>query len=195
MGVVRGVTQVNAPTGPRVRLVPFAEKHLDATFQWVNDPSMMRLLGRAARVESGEHLRWFEQLKQRTDCRYFSVETSDAGVHVGNIWLWDINTRDRKAEVRILFGDESARGRGYGSEAIRSLANQAFDTMSLHRLYAYVFSMNPRAIRAFEKAGFKSEGILRQDRHVGGEYVDVYLLGQLASDRGGRERVLDDDAR
>jgi RimJ/RimL family protein N-acetyltransferase len=175
-----------AATEPRVRLVPLADKHLDATFQWVNDPAMMRLLGRAARVESDEHLRWFEQLKHRTDCRYFSVETTDAGLHVGNIWLWDINTADRKAEVRILFGEEAARGRGYGSEAIRLLADLAFDTLSLHRLYAYVFAINPRAKRSFEKAGFTSEGILRQDRLTAGEYVDVYLLGQLASDRGGR---------
>jgi len=170
----------------RVQLVPLADRHLDATFQWVNDPAMMRLLGRAARVESDEHRHWFERLKQRTDCRYFSVETTDAGRHVGNIWLWDINTADAKAEVRILFGDESARGRGYGSEAIRLLADLAFDTMSLRRLYAYVFSINPRAKRAFEKAGFRSEGTLRQDRRVADEYVDVHLLGQLASDRGGR---------
>jgi RimJ/RimL family protein N-acetyltransferase len=170
----------------RVQLVPLADRHLDATFQWVNDPAMMRLLGRAARVEPDEHRRWFERLKQRTDCRYFSVETTDAGRHVGNIWLWDINTADAKAEVRILFGDESARGRGYGSEAICLLADLAFDTMSLRRLYAYVFSINQRAKRAFEKAGFRSEGTLRQDRRVADEYVDVYLLGQLASDRGGR---------
>lgn len=169
--------------GSRVRLVPLAERHLDTTFRWVNDPAMMRLLGRSARVETDEHRRWFDQISQRTDCRYFSVETTEAALHVGNIWLWDINTTDRKAEVRILFGDEAARGRGYGSEAIRLLAELAFDTMGLHRLFAYVFSINPRAKRAFEKAGFTSEGVLRQDRRVGDEYVDVYLLGHLASDR------------
>jgi RimJ/RimL family protein N-acetyltransferase len=171
--------------GVRIRLVPLADKHLDATFHWVNDPSMMRLLGRTARVESDEHQRWFEQLTHRTDCRYFSVETVDEGQHVGNIWLWDLNSTDQKAEVRILFGDEASRGRGYGSEAIRLLADHAFDSMNLHRLYAYVFSFNPRAKRAFEKAGFKPEGLLRQDRRIGDEYVDVYLLGRLASDRRG----------
>ena len=167
----------------RVQLVPLAERHLDTTFRWVNDPAMMRLLGRSARVEPDEHRRWFDQIRHRTDCRYFSVETTEAALHVGNIWLWDINATDRKAEVRILFGDEAARGRGYGSEAIRLLADLAFDTMGLHRLFAYVFSINPRAKRAFEKAGFRFEGVLRQDRRVGDEYVDVYLLGQLSSDR------------
>jgi RimJ/RimL family protein N-acetyltransferase len=170
-----------------IRLVPLADKHLDTTFRWVNDPAMMRLLGRDARVESAEHQRWFERLKDRRDCRYFSVETVEDGRHVGNIWLWNINAVDGKAEVRILFGDETSRGRGYGSEAIRLLADLAFDTMSLRRLYAYVFSINPRAKRAFEKAGFGHEGLLRQDRRIGEEYVDVYLLGQLASDRRGGE--------
>jgi len=185
---------LNPATRSRVRLAPFAEKHLDTTFRWVNDPAMMRLLGRTACVDLDEHRRWFEQLKRRTDCRYFSVETAADGVHVGNIWLWDINTADGKAEVRILFGDETGRGRGYGSEAIALVAAVAFETMDLRRLYAYVFSINPRAKRAFEKAGFTCEGTLRQDRRVGDGYVDVYLLGQLASDRPGHEGGLDGDA-
>jgi RimJ/RimL family protein N-acetyltransferase len=175
---------IRPPDERRIRLVPLAETHLAATLRWVNDPAMMRLLGRSVAVDPDEHRRWFEQLKPRTDCRYFGVETTDTSIHVGNIWLWDINVTDQKAEVRILFGDEAGRGRGLGSEAIAMLADLAFDTMGLHRLYAYVFSINKRAKLAFEKAGFRAEGVLRQDRRVGDEYVDVYLLAQLAFDRG-----------
>jgi len=168
--------------GAQVGLVPLAEKHLDATFQWVNDPAMMRLLGRTAPVEPDEHQRWFLRLHTRTDCRYFAVETTDSGQHVGNVWLWDINAADRKSEVRVLFGDEASRGRGYGSEAIALLANLAFATFDLHRLYAYVFARNPRAKRAFEKAGFMVEGLLKEERRLGNEFIDVYLLARLASD-------------
>jgi RimJ/RimL family protein N-acetyltransferase len=117
-------------TRPLDRLVPFAETHLAATLGWVNDPAMMRLLGRAKRVESVEHQRWFEH----------------------------IDAADAKPEVCFLFGDEASRGRGYGSEAIDLLAGIAFNSMNLHRLYAYVFAINPRAKRAFEKAGFQVEG-------------------------------------
>src|SRR4030095_8382056 len=102
MGRARGGTQVNVTATPRrIRLIPLSEKHLDRTFVWVNDPALMHLLGRAQRVESDEHQRWFERLKHRSDCCYFSVETVDSGRHVGNIWLWDINTVDKKAEVRM----------------------------------------------------------------------------------------------
>jgi RimJ/RimL family protein N-acetyltransferase len=52
----------------------------------------------------------------------------------------------------------------------------------LHRLYAYVFARNPRAKRAFEKAGFTVEGLLRQERRFGTEFIDVYLLARLASE-------------
>ena len=168
--------------GARVSLVPLAENHLDATFQWVNDPVMMRLLGRTAPVDPDEHQRWFSRLHTREDCRYFAVETADSGRHVGNVWLWDINAADRKSEVRVLFGDEASRGHGYGSEAIGLLATLAFTTFDLQRLYAYVFGHNPRAKRAFEKAGFMVEELLRQERRLGNELIDVYLLARLASD-------------
>jgi len=168
--------------GTRVRLVPLGENHLDATFRWVNDPEMVRLLGRTAPVERDEHQRWFLRLATRTDCRYFAVETIDSGRHVGNVWLWDLNAADRKSEVRVLFGDAASRGLGYGSEAIALLAILAFTTLNLHRLYAYVFARNPRAKRAFEKAGFTVEGLLRQERRFGTEFIDVYLLARLASE-------------
>ena len=166
-------------TTDRIRLVPLSQRHLEATLTWVNDPEMMRLLGRRSPVEPDEHLRWFASLSSRPEHRYFAVETL-AGDHLGNIWLWDIDTHDRKAEVRVLFGSSAARGRGYGSEAIDAVSRLAFDTLRLSRVYAYVFSSNPRAKRAFEKAGFEVEGLLRRDRLVGGSPVDVWILGRLA---------------
>lgn len=169
--------------GARVRLVPLGHHHLDATFQWVNDPAMMQLLGRTAPVDADEHQRWFARLATRTDCRYFAVETIGSGRHVGNVWLWDINIVDLKSEVRVLFGDEASRGQGYGSEAIDLLATLAFTSFDLNRLYAYVFARNPRAKRAFEKAGFTVEALLKQERRLGNEFIDVYLLARSASEQ------------
>lgn len=166
----------------RVRLVPLGPQHLQATLAWVNDPEMMRLLGRSAPVTPAEHRQWFETLASRSDCRYFAVETTDTDVHIGNIWLWDIDRRHRRAEVRILFGNGTGRDRGLGSEAIGRLAGLVFGTMDLHRLCAYVMTLNPRAKRAFEKAGFTGEGLLRGDRWIGDAWVDTHILGRVSSD-------------
>ena len=166
--------------GQGVCLCPFDRRHFEATRTWANDPALSLLLDRARPVSDTEHERWTASLNGRGDCVYFAIETP-ASHHVGNIWLWAIDPRHRKAEVRIVIGDIQSVGRGMGSDAIRLLSEYAGDRLNLRRLYAYVLATNPRARRAFEKAGFELEGTLRRDRWVGGEYADVWLLGRLWS--------------
>ncbi len=176
------MTAASPAAQPRIRLTPLAERHLDATLTWANDAELMRLMDRVTPVEPDGHRRWFEGLRNREDCRYFAAETIDGDHHVGNVWLWNIDPRHRRAEIRVVMGDVTARDRGLGSEAIDLLATWAFQALGLHRVYAYVLAINPRAQRAFEKAGFRAEGLLRGDRWSGDMPVDVYLLARLASD-------------
>jgi RimJ/RimL family protein N-acetyltransferase len=165
--------------GETVSLAPFERSHLEATCAWANDPQLMRLLDRGRPVLEDEHQRWFASLNQRRDCAYFAIETNADAKHVGNIWLWNIEPRHRKAEVRIVIGDRAHRGHGTGTEAISLLCAHAFTRLHLHKVYAYVLAINARALRAFEKAGFVVEGTLREDRCVDESFTDVYLLGKL----------------
>ena len=168
--------------GPRVWLRPLGRAHLARTLQWANDPELAALLDRARPVEPEEHQRWFQGLAAREDCRYFAIERAGSGEHIGNVWLWDIVRRHRRAEVRVLIGTPGGENKGLGTEALGLLASYAFSHLDLHKLYAYVLAFNPRAKRAFEKAGYQVEGILRSDRWARDRYVDVYLLGRLRED-------------
>ena len=161
-----------------VVLRPFDRRHLAATLAWANDPELARLLDRARTIAAEEHERWFASLAGRADTRHFAIEAD--GRHVGNVWLAEIDERHRKAEVRIVMGRDAV-GRGCGPEALRLISDQAFGALGLRRLYAYVLAFNPRARRAFEKAGFELEGTLRQDRLAGGVPVDVFVLGRVKS--------------
>jgi RimJ/RimL family protein N-acetyltransferase len=169
-----------AAGGVPVALAPFGRRHLAATLEWTNDASLARLLDRARRIDPEEHERWFAALASRTDTRYFAIEVGATCDHVGNVWLADIDTRHLKAEVRVVVGREDATGRGVGSRAIDLMARHAFDALGLHRVYAYVLTLNPRAKRAFEKAGFTLEGVLRDDRRTADGFTDVFLLAKVA---------------
>jgi RimJ/RimL family protein N-acetyltransferase len=160
---------------PGVALVPFGRQHLAQTLQWTNDPELARLLDRHDTVTAEEHERWFVSLSSREDTIFFAIE--DDARHVGNVWLADISSRHRKAEVRIVLAPDAVN-RGCGSRAIELIAAQAFGHMNLHRLYAFVLAFNPRARRAFEKAGFTLEGTLREDRFDGARFVDAVVLGR-----------------
>ena len=170
--------------GRAVALVPLAARHLERTLAWANDAELMRLLNRVQLVSADEHEQWFAALRTATDCVYMAVEEVGTGNHIGNVWLWAIDQRDRKAEVRIVIGDVGATGRGAGTEAIELMCRYAFASFGLERLYAYILAFNARAKRAFEKAGFTTEGILKGDRISDGHRVDVYVLGRLAATAG-----------
>jgi RimJ/RimL family protein N-acetyltransferase len=163
----------------RLELVPLDRPHLARTREWANDPELMRLMDRKQPVTPVEHEAWFASLPRRADCAYFAIETLDGRAHIGNVWLWDIDRRHRKAELRVVVGDRSARGQGLGAEAIDRLCRYASDTLGLHRVYAYVLGINPSARRAFERAGFTLEGTLRDDRWAVDRFIDTYLLARV----------------
>lgn len=140
----------------------------------------MRLMDRQRTVSAPEHEAWFASVVRSDVCAYFAIESVDEGVHVGNVWLWAIDQRHRKAEVRVVIGDTIARGKGMGAEAIDQLCRHGFDQLSLHRLYAYVLSINPGARRAFERAGFALEGVLRDDRWADDRFVDTYVMARVS---------------
>lgn len=159
----------------QLKLTAFDERHLENVRRWVNDPVTAGLLDRAFPVSDAEHQKWYSNVIQRQDCVFFAIETNE-GEHVGNVWLWNIDWRHRKAELRILVGSSEQQGRGLGAKAIELACEFAFRRLNLHRIYAFVLANNPRAKRAFEKAGFKQEGVLIDDRWSNGAYIDSFIL-------------------
>jgi diamine N-acetyltransferase len=164
--------------GQAISLRPLERGHLEKTREWANDPELMRLLNRAHPVSPEEHERWFTALQRRSDCVYFAIETNPDRQHVGNVWLWDLGTGQPRAELRIVVGETTHTGRGLGTEAILLACEYAFEHLELHQVYAYVLTTNPRAKRAFEKAGFAVEETLKDNRWSGDRYVDVFLLAK-----------------
>lgn len=159
----------------QLKLSAFDERHLENVRSWINDSAVAELLDRVLPVSDFEHQKWYSDIIQRQDCVFFAIETSD-GTHIGNVWLWNIDWRHRKAELRILVGPSNQQNRGLGVQAIGLACKFAFNKLNLNRVYAFVLSNNPRAKRAFEKAGFVQEGVLRDDRWSNGKYIDTFLL-------------------
>lgn len=163
----------------QLKLSAFEQRHLNDVRSWINDSTVAELLDRVLPVSDFEHQKWYSDVIQRKDCVFFAIETND-GAHIGNVWLWNIDWRHRKAELRVLVG-AGQQNRGLGAKAIELACKFAFNKLNLHRVYAFVLSNNPRAKRAFEKAGFKQEGVLAEDRWCNGKYIDTFMLAIVQS--------------
>ena len=59
------------------------------------------------------------------------------------------------------------------------MVEYAFSYLNLHKLMLRVYADNERAIKAYEKAGFRKEAYLKHDVYVQNEYRDIVLMGIL----------------
>lgn len=168
--------------GEKVTLEPFHRQHLASYLEWVNDAELASQVGRALPVTDFEHQRWYEEQVTRPDAVFFAVRRNDDGRYIGNVWLWAIHPVHRHGELRILLGDRESQGRGCGTEACRMLVQFAFRHLNLEKVYLYVLATNLRAVKAFEKAGFRREGLLKKEFFVDGSYRDVYRMAVLRSE-------------
>jgi len=152
------------------------EGDLSAYLGWVNDQATTQHMAVGTRPTSRQALRDYIA---HYDGLLLGIVVRDTGAHVGNISLHAIDATNRFAEVGILIGEAGARGKGYGTEALRLLAAHAFGRMNLHKLNAGVVDGNEASRRLFEKVGFRREGILREHVYAGGRHVDALRYGLL----------------
>ena len=77
------------------------------------------------------------------------------------------------------------RGRGYGTEAQRLVADWLFATTPVNRVEAATDIDNVPEQRALEKAGYVREGVLRGAQFRAGAYHDLVYYSRLRSDPKG----------
>jgi RimJ/RimL family protein N-acetyltransferase len=168
--------------GRLVRLRAIESDEFETWRGWINSADVMDGMDRAVRPSADEHRRYVESAVASERAVFLGIETLETPRLIGIVWLWDVDVRHGRAEMRILIGDPDTRGRGYGTDAIEALAAYAFEQRALRKLYAYVHAHNGASRRAFERAGFTLEATLEREALRDGSETDVYRLRRFASD-------------
>ena len=126
------------------------------------DPEVARLTGSRRDFTREEvvsaFLRWVD-----ADDRYTLLLISPEGHIIGESVLNELDPELRSANFRICLFHPEHFGKSLGSWMTEKTLELAFEEAKLHRVSLSVFSFNPRAIRTYEKAGFRKEGILPPD--------------------------------
>lgn len=164
--------------GKQVLLRAIEPSDLSDYHRWLNDPEVSRHLALYTPLSMPDEESWYEATRADSSQTVFAIET-EAGQHIGNVSLMDINWKDRSAELGIVIGDKRQWGKGYGQDAIRTVLGFAFGEINLNRVYLRVFAEHASAIKAYCKCGFVEEGRLREDIYAEGEYHDMLVMGIL----------------
>lgn len=91
-----------------------------------------------------------------------AIETLD-GKHIGNCTCYEIDEKEREAQLGIMIGDPAYRDKGYGQDVVNTLIDHVFRTTNLKRIYLKTLDWNLRAQKCFMKCGFKPYGQMSRD--------------------------------
>ena len=161
--------------GERIYLSPMNPDDYEINTKWLNDANITQYLSIHNHMVSllGEK-RYLEDTSTK-DC-HFVIVNLDSDEAIGNIAFDEIDYRNGAAVLGIFIGEENYRGKGYGSEAIKLLLNYGFNELRLHSVTLTVLADNARAIKAYEKCGFKEFGRKHDALYRNGKYVDIIYM-------------------
>ena len=109
----------------------------------------------------------------------FSVHTLADDKLIGGVGLWIASWTHADAWLGISIGERDYWGRGYGTDAMRLTVQYGFVELNLRRISLGLHAYNERALKSYEKVGFKLEGRMRQDGLRDGVRFDSLWMGIL----------------
>ena len=171
-------------TGKLVRLSAFDPEEMSKAFtRWNLNSEYARLLNSAAhRMQSARAAaKWMEKEAEEISPAgyYFSIRTLAEDKLIGELGLDVVNWPGRDAFVGLGIGETEYWSKGYGTDVMNVLLRFAFTEINLRRVTLTVFEYNPRAIRSYEKAGFRHEGHLRNYLNREGRRWNEQYMGIL----------------
>jgi RimJ/RimL family protein N-acetyltransferase len=98
---------------------------------------------------------------------------------IGYAGITSISKLHRSGEYYLFIGDKNCWGKGYGTEVTRLIVNYGFLSLNLHRIMLTVSEPNIGAVKAYTKAGFRTEGVMRQSCFRDGHYHDKLIMSVL----------------
>lgn len=125
-----------------------------------------------------------EGMKKRLERRFepqrysFAVRTLAEEKYIGFLGLW-VDLIHREAWVGLGIGERDFWSQGYGTDMMKLCQQYVFSELGMQRLSLGLHEYNARALRSYEKCGFRLEGRTRQDLLREGKRYDSLWMSIL----------------
>lgn len=171
-------------SGEKVNLRALELTDLDNCLSWINDREVTRFLTMGLwPVSRKSEEEWLTNAASGRDPanKGFAIETKDE-VYLGGIGLHRIDLVSGTAELGIVIGRKDYWGRGYGTDAAKTLLKHAFANLRLRKVILTVLGSNARAQKTYAKLGFKAVGCLKAHSLKEGQFEDLVYMEVFADE-------------
>ncbi len=164
--------------GKKLYLRGIENKDLEGNyFDWLNDYEVTKYMDSGQFPNSIEKMQeYVKNVASSTNNVLLCIIDIATDKHIGNVRLGPINWINRTAFVGIMIGDKEFWGRGYATETIELVSEYAFKRLNLHKISAGVNASNQASVKAFKNAGFRIEGVRKDEVYADGQYHDGVQL-------------------
>jgi RimJ/RimL family protein N-acetyltransferase len=166
--------------GHKVGLALMLKEDIPAVARWNQDLEFTARMGSPGEAHSLEMRQEFydKNARMRADSVEFAVLLLSTGQLIGFGGLFDIS-RAMTATLFVGIGERDHWCQGHGTEATRLICEYGFFFRSLHSIKVEVNGYNRRAIRVYERLGFKLVGRLRDAIMMNGSRYDQVIMDLL----------------
>jgi RimJ/RimL family protein N-acetyltransferase len=166
--------------GDLVKLRPMEPAEAEALWRWNSDPEVMRWMNDGHRQTLAYTAKQLDERPRNAyDDVLYGVEVLAEGKLIGLVRLRGAEPETGCAELDIYLGEKEYWGRGYATDAMRTICRYGFDKMRLHKITLTVATENHAAHHIYQKVGFVDEGRLRQVFRRDGQWYDMFMMGLL----------------
>ena len=167
--------------GKKCYLSPMDLDDAEKYAEWVNDLEITTYLGPlyygVINVESEK-----EFIKENSKNHNYSIIDIETNELIGNCCFLEVDNVNQTGDIAIFIGNKEYLSKGFGTEALVLLMDYGFKALNLHNITLNVVSFNERAIKCYEKIGFKKIGKRRESVKRGKETFDTIYMDILYSE-------------
>jgi len=176
--------------GDLVVLRRHAPDNVAAFRRWYADPEVARLARyQDTPMREDEVDRFFQVRALGPESLTMAIHEKATDRLIGTCAFSQMDGDNGSAMYHITIGEKDAWGHGFGTEATRLMVDHAFGNLGLHRIALSVFEFNERAIRAYARVGFLTEGRAREAVWRDGRWWDELAMSLLAPEWQARRRA------
>lgn len=165
--------------GARLRLVPFADDHLDVLAAWFPDARSLVQWGGPGLAHPLRRSALAAALPPAPGAAFSALLPDGAVAGHAQLFVDPAQGVARLARVAVA---PQLRGQGLAVPMLAGVIDHAFAMPQVERIELNVFAWNGAALRSYARLGFVHEGTRRSSVRVGTERWDTAVMGLLRAE-------------
>ena len=167
--------------GERIYLSPKNVEDVEIFTEWMNDFYVTDYTGRSYQTMTLQEEKQYLENSEKSK-NTFAIIDLETDKIIGTIGLHSIDHINRTSTLGIFIGDKNYWNKGYGTEAIQLILDFGFNYLNLNNIDLALMEFNERALKCYQKCGFKEIGRRRKCKFINGKYYDSISMDILAEE-------------